>query len=258
LKYLAQDYYLEIEQLLKSIKVMNKESKELNFYEGISHAAELIEMQIAFGRKLIFIGNGASAAISSHQATDFWKNGAMKAIAFNDASSLTCISNDFGYKHVFEKPINMFADLGDVLIAISSSGRSENILLGVSAARTKGTKVITLSGFDKNNPLKKLGEFNFYVPSHHYGHVEILHLSICHCLLDIIIQKESELIKKAISDKSPDDMCLNRQDLLLKRPKLKVKTLEERRQYDSQIVDTCKLKSSLNSKPEESHLAEDT
>ena len=56
---------------------------------------------------MIFIGNGGSAAIASHQAVDYWKNGGMRAIAFNDASLLTCISNDFGYPQVFEKPIEM-------------------------------------------------------------------------------------------------------------------------------------------------------
>lgn len=193
MKNLAQDYYFEIEHLLGSIKAANMEGKELDFYEGISNAAELIELQTTSGGKLIFIGNGASAAISSHMSTDFWKNGGIKAISFNDASGLTCISNDFGYEYVFEKPIRMFVDSGDILVAISSSGQSKNILLGIQAAQANDAKIITLSGFKQNNPLRRLGDINFYVPSNIYGHVEILHHSICHCVLDIIIQAKSQL-----------------------------------------------------------------
>ena len=141
----------------------------------------------------MFIGNGASAAISSHMSTDYWKNGGMRAIAFNDSSLLTCISNDYGYPYVFEKPIEMFADPGDILMAISSSGKSENIINGVKAARSKKCGVITFSGFSPDNPLVKSGDYNFHVSSPDYGPVEIIHLSICHCICDLIIQEKSQI-----------------------------------------------------------------
>tara|TARA_Y100000588_G_C13419045_1_gene570784 strand:- start:133 stop:522 length:390 start_codon:yes stop_codon:yes gene_type:complete len=124
-------------------------------------------------------------------STDFWKNGGIRSVAFNDSSLLTCISNDYGYKHVFEKPIEMFADPGDVLLAVSSSGKSENILKGVEAALMKECHVLTFSGFSNDNPLRSLGDLNFYVPSDEYGPVEIIHLSICHCILDTIIDFNS-------------------------------------------------------------------
>jgi D-sedoheptulose 7-phosphate isomerase len=111
----------------------------------------------------------------------------MRAVSFNDGALLTCVGNDFGYAHVFEKPIEMFADSGDVLIAISSSGRSENILRAAAAGARTGCRVITLSGFGADNPLRRLGELNFYLPSDSYGYVEITHLAICHCILDTII-----------------------------------------------------------------------
>ncbi|MBU1152838.1 SIS domain-containing protein [bacterium] len=192
MKNLAEAYYREIERLLKSVKVTNREGQKIEFYAGIADAGDLIKDRTKSGSKLIFIGNGASAAISSHQATDFWKNGGMKAIAFNDSSLLTCISNDFGYKYVFEKPIEIFADSGDILLAISSSGRSENIIRAVDMARAKDVEVITLSGFKDDNPLRQLGNINFYIPSSCYGHIEVLHESISHCILDIIIQKDKE------------------------------------------------------------------
>jgi D-sedoheptulose 7-phosphate isomerase len=140
----------------------------------------------------MFVGNGASATIASHQATDFWKNGGIRAIAFNDPALLTCISNDFGYKYVFEKPIEMFAHPGDILVAISSSGRSENILNAVKAAEKKSCRTITLSGFKADNPLSSLGELNFYVPASAYSHVEVVHHSICHYMLDIIIDRKGK------------------------------------------------------------------
>lgn len=160
------------------------------FSQGMGQAATLIAERTKAGFKMLFIGNGASAAISSHMATDFWKNGGMRALAFNDGVLLTCMGNDYGYEQVFAKPIQMFADPGDVLMAISSSGQSPNILLGVQAARQKGCQVITLSGFKPDNPLRSLGDFNFYVPAQTYGAVEIVHHSICHCLLDMINQRK--------------------------------------------------------------------
>jgi len=173
---------------MKSIRVTDQEGVEIDFYEGAENTGNLIKSQTASGHKLMFIGNGASAAISSHMSTDFWKNGRIKAVAFNDSSLLTCLSNDYGYQHVFEKPVEMFADEGDILIAVSSSGKSENILFGVKAARQKQCKVITLSGFCLDNPLSKMGDYNFYVPASSYGPVEIIHHSICHCILDTIMK----------------------------------------------------------------------
>jgi len=126
-------------------------------------------------------------------ATDFWKNAGIKALSFNDSSLLTCISNDYGYPHVFEKPIEMFIEPQDVLIAISSSGQSENILRGVFAAKEQGAGVLTFSGFKPDNPLRKLGEINFYVPIEHYGYVEVVHLALCHCLADMIIENRTKL-----------------------------------------------------------------
>ena len=164
----------------------NQAGSGLDFFLGIGDTAALIAQQARAGHKMLFIGNGASAAISSHMATDFWKTGGMRALAFNDGALLTCMGNDYGYGQVFAKPIEMFADPGDVLIAISSSGQSANILLGAQAARQKACQIVTLSGFKPDNPLRSLGDFNFYAPAQTYGAVEIVHHSICHCLLDMI------------------------------------------------------------------------
>ncbi len=188
MREIAKEYYDNLIKTIDSFRVTDQQGNQLDFYQGIETAGHLVTSQAASANKMIFIGNGASAAIASHMSTDFWKNGGIRAVAFNDGSLLTCISNDYGTPHLFEKPVEMFADKGDVLFAISSSGRSENILKGVQAARSAGGHVITLSGFQPDNPLCSLGDINFYVPAEEYGPVEILHHSICHCILDTIMK----------------------------------------------------------------------
>ncbi len=137
------------------------------------------------GARVFFVGNGGSAAIASHMATDWMKNGGFAALSFNDGAQLTCLANDLGYSEVFATPLRSHVREGDLLIAISSSGRSGSIVGAVGAARDKGADVITLSGFAADNPLRALGDINFYVPNDLYGFVEIAHLSICHAFLDL-------------------------------------------------------------------------
>ncbi|MBM3703311.1 MAG: SIS domain-containing protein [Actinobacteria bacterium] len=188
MKKIVKKYFEEIAKNLSCVIATNSEIKKSDFNQAIADAIALINKCSDSGKKIMFIGNGASAAISSHMATDFWKNGGIKAIAFNDSSLLTCISNDYGYQYVFEKPIEMFAEKEDILIAISSSGRSENIIKGARMALCKGCKLITLSGFEENNTLRSLGHINFYVTSSSYGLVEIIHQAICHSIIDVIIE----------------------------------------------------------------------
>jgi D-sedoheptulose 7-phosphate isomerase len=99
---------------------------------------------------------------------------------------LTCLGNDLGYDRVFAKQVELYARADDLVIAISSSGRSANILNAVKAARAAKCAVVTLSGFTADNPLRRLGDINFYVASDRYGFVEIGHLTICHAILDFI------------------------------------------------------------------------
>jgi len=185
------EYFEKLAALFSSVEVTDRHQGRVELSKGLLAATDLIVTQTGLGRKVMFIGNGGSAAIASHQAVDYWKNGGMRAIAFNDSSLLTCIGNDFGYPQVFVKPVEMFADPGDVLVAISSSGRSENILSAVNAARKKECKVITMSGFAADTPLRLRGDLNFYVASDSYGHVEIAHLTLCHCILDTIVNRRA-------------------------------------------------------------------
>jgi len=137
------------------------------------------------GDKIMFIGNGGSAGIASHLAIDYSKNGGLRSLSFNDPSALTCLANDLGYENVFAKQIDLHGRPGDLLIAISSSGRSPNILAAVAAARKRDCRVATFSGFSADNDLRRLGDVNFYVAAQEYGFVEIAHLTLCHAVLDM-------------------------------------------------------------------------
>ena len=182
-----RDKLLRIGALIERVEASAQDGSPLDMAEAMRRAGEILSAHTA-GGKVMFIGNGASAAIASHMSTDYWKNGRMRATAFNDGAQLTCMGNDYGYACVFEKPVEMFADPGDTLVAISSSGRSENILRGGAAALAKGCRVITLSGFSPENPLRARGAVNFFVPCEAYGPVEVLHHAICHAILDTLVE----------------------------------------------------------------------
>ena len=155
---------------------------------GFARAVDLLAERTAAGRSVLWVGNGGSAAIASHISVDFFKAGA-RSLSFNDGPMLTCMGNDYGYDQVFSRPIEFCAAPGDVLVAISSSGRSANILNAVAAARARGVAVLTLSGFAAGNPLRALGDWNFYVASGVYGFVETVHAAICHALYDAWAEK---------------------------------------------------------------------
>lgn len=189
-------YLSDLNACLAKMEACGEDSRPLDFKEASRQAIDLILRTNEGGKKIIFIGNGGSAAIASHQAVDLWKNGGVRALTFNDASLLTCVGNDFGYEQVFAKPIEMFAEEFDLLIAISSSGRSQNILQGARRALEKNCRVITLSGFRPDNPLRSMGHLNFYVASESYGFVEISHLTLCHHWADqVMIQGTTPMTK---------------------------------------------------------------
>ncbi len=137
----------------------------------------------ALGKKTIFLGNGGSAAMASHCAVDFTKNARLRAINFNEADLLTCYGNDYGYEEAYGKMVEHYGDRGDVLVAISSSGKSKNILRAVSQAKSMGIKVATFSGFGNGNPLSLTGDLNLVVESRAYNVIEMVHhiwiLAVC-------------------------------------------------------------------------------
>lgn len=181
-----QSYFVTLSDLLCQVEVTAASGGRIEFADAATALMARARATHAAGNKLIFVGNGGSAAIASHMATDYSKNGGVRSLALNDASMLTCLGNDLGYDRVFAKQIELHARSGDLLIAISSSGRSANILNAVDAAAAAGCTVATMSGFTPDNPLRRKGAWNFYVASDRYGFVEIGHLTICHAVLDFL------------------------------------------------------------------------
>ena len=178
------DNYSEFKNAIEHIEASDNSGSVLKFNNGIDCAVKMLSEIQNKKNRIYLVGNGGSAAIASHTAIDLLKNGNIPATAFNDASLLTCISNDIGFEDVFAKPIEMLAREGDLVICISSSGRSANIIKAAKTARAKGCAVLTLSGFEPDNPLRTLGNINFFVPSFSYGFLEIIHQYILHCILD--------------------------------------------------------------------------
>ena len=156
----------------------------------------LMQVKAAFvkasenGKKVIIVGNGGSAAMASHVSVDLTKNAGIRSINFNESDLITCFANDYGYEHWVEKAVEFYGDKGDVFIGISSSGSSENILNGCRAAReNKFSKVITFSGMNFENPLRKLGDINLWVNSKAYNHIENIHQFWLLAIVDVIIGK---------------------------------------------------------------------
>jgi len=136
------------------------------------------------GGSLYLVGNGGSAMIASHMAADACKNGGLRALAFNDAALLTAVSNDVAFDQAFALPLRRLARRGDMLVSISSSGNSPNILCALDAARELGLFTVTLSGKDEGNASRSRGDLNFYVPAQRYGWVECAHQLIVHYWFD--------------------------------------------------------------------------
>jgi D-sedoheptulose 7-phosphate isomerase len=178
-------YFSTLSDLLKSAEATDGAKRKLALDEGCEWFRRAAHEAHDAGNKIIFLGNGGSAGISSHLAIDFSKNGGLRAMAFNDPSAMTCLGNDLGYENVFAKQIEFHGRSGDLLVAISSSGRSPNILKAVKAARAANCKVVTFSGFTEDNDLRSVGDVNFFVRSKEYGFVEVAHLALCHAVLDI-------------------------------------------------------------------------
>lgn len=156
---------------------------------------QLIQLKECFlsahqnGKKIIFVGNGGSAAMASHCTVDFTKNAGVRCVNFNEADLITCFANDFGYDQCYAKALEFYADPGDVVVLISCSGRSPNIVKAAEYARSKGLFLVTFTGFSADNPLASFGQLNFCVPSRAYNVIEMTHhiwlLAVC----DLIIGK---------------------------------------------------------------------
>ncbi len=131
--------------------------------------------------------NGGSVTIASQLAQDLFNKHRIRSMAFTDAAMITCQANDFGYEDAYARMLDVFAKEGDILIAISSSGKSKNILKSVEKAQEKNLKVVSLSGFEQANPLYQISsEASFFLNSNLYGIIETGHGALLHGLIETL------------------------------------------------------------------------
>lgn len=185
------EYVNQLKEIADTLKVYDGQANILDINNSFNKWIEqLNEINQSPRAKIIFIGNGGSAGISSHCATDYLKNGKIRSMSLNDSATITCLSNDYSYEEVFSKQIEFHGFENDLLIAISSSGMSANIINACNVAREKKMRIITLSGFESENSLISLGDINYYINSKEYGFVEILHLTTIHAALDLYLKRK--------------------------------------------------------------------
>ena len=174
-----KDYFKDFRELV------NPDSGTLD--KLLSLKDEMIKVH-SKGLKTLIFGNGGSAAMASHFSVDLTKNAGVRCLNFNEADLITCFSNDYGFEKWIEKTIEFYGDKGDLLILISSSGKSLNMINAANAAKKfKFSKVVTFTGFQENNPLKALGDINIWVNSRAYNFVENIHQVWLLSLVDLII-----------------------------------------------------------------------
>ncbi len=174
----------ELHSVINSTQITDASGGRLETESSLLQMLNLLRDLRQRKGSLYLVGNGGSAAVASHTVTDFVNMGRLRAATLHDSSLVTCMANDFGYENAFARVLSVLAQSGDALIAISSSGKSPNILNAATKVRENGGNVITLSGFAPANPLRSLGSFNVWIDSCDYGMVEIGHQFILHNLVD--------------------------------------------------------------------------
>jgi phosphoheptose isomerase len=182
----AQDEHFLVDYMDRMQRLL---AKDADRFDAIIRTRDLWLATRERGGTVIFIGNGGSAGISSHLAIDLSKNAKVPATCFNDASQITCLANDYGYEQWMAHALRLNAKAGDCLVAISSSGRSPNILNAVAKARELKLSVITLSGMTADNPLRRAGDISFWADSRSYNVVETAHQFWLMSAIDLVIGK---------------------------------------------------------------------
>jgi D-sedoheptulose 7-phosphate isomerase len=174
-------------QFLKKYFDRYRTALEIDVEDKLVQSKEIIISAKQKNRKIIIVGNGGSSSIASHAIVDFTKQAGVRAVNFNDPALITCFANDYGYEQWLKKAVEFYADDGDVLIAISSSGNSENIVRAIKEASNSGIKVITFTGFCRENLVRQLGDVNFWLDSCAYNIVENMHQIWLLAICDLII-----------------------------------------------------------------------
>ncbi|MCL0105528.1 SIS domain-containing protein [Dehalococcoidia bacterium] len=180
----ASEYARQLYESMAFSLVTDKHGNSMSLDEGGLEVVNKVLRVRRLNKKILLCGNGGSAAVVSHVQNDLAKAAKTKAMVFNETPLLTALANDISYDAVFEQPFEMWCDEGDLVIAVSSSGKSESILKPVRKANENKTEIITFSGFSENNPLRSMGDVNFYIDSDSYGLVETSHAALLHYVTD--------------------------------------------------------------------------
>lgn len=182
-------YFSEVYEGLEHIHVTTKGSKEISFEDGIDLWTEQARKTQNQGGMQFFCGNGASATMAEHMSHDWFQNAKINTYTCSETAHITAISNDISYDDVFAYRIERVMSEKDILVTISSSGNSRNIIRAIEEARKKGSFIITVSGKSKENQSCQMGDLNFYVPLDTYGLVESSHAVLLHSALDAFLEK---------------------------------------------------------------------
>jgi len=171
----------------------------LKTYDSLIHNPssidDLLKIKLLFqntsekGGKVILAGNGGSAAMASHVAVDITKNAGIRAVTFNEYDLITTLANDYGYKNWIAKAIEFYHNPKDVIILISASGQSLNVINAAIKSKEFELPVITFSGMSPHNPLRKHGNINLWVDSKIYNIVEMTHHIWLLAIVDMFISK---------------------------------------------------------------------
>ena len=178
----AADYFRTLADLLITTEVSDQTGRTMSLDEGAQEAVRLMANVRSTSGKGMVVGNGGSSAIASHIQNDLAESAGVRAMVFTESPALTARANDYGYGSIFERPIQLWAEPGDLLLTVSSSGKSENIVRGIQAALETGCDDVTVSGFDPGNPSRQMGRLNCYVCSEIYAYVETAHTALTHYL----------------------------------------------------------------------------
>jgi D-sedoheptulose 7-phosphate isomerase len=176
----------ELQGVIDSMEVTGRSGARQDSQDTMLLLVQSLEKLRSTAGHVYLVGNGGSAGVASHAATDFLNRGKLRAATLHDPSLLTCMSNDYGYDLAFARILATVAGSNDMLFAISSSGQSANIRNAAIEMCKLGGSVVTLTGFRRDNPLRSLGDLNIWLDSDDYGMVEIGHQFVLHNLADLI------------------------------------------------------------------------
>ena len=180
-----------IDQFQEAAETLHLFNKDVENFKKIERAGMLLVKSFKNEGKVLSCGNGGSMCDAMHFAEELTgryreNRPAIGAIAIADASHLSCVSNDFGYDHVFSRYIEGVGRTGDVLLAISTSGNSQNVVNAINTAKEKGMKVIGLTGKD-GGKMAELCDVEIRAPHSNYAdRAQEIHIKVIHALIDYV------------------------------------------------------------------------